>query len=112
MKFPPIHSISRRVAVLATAALNLEIYPGLTYVLAVRGNLTGSSWTAVTMLRDPETGAVVAGTEKALENFDVTKECVVVTSGDVIRITRTHASGEEAPALTLSIINVALSSQA
>lgn len=108
-KFPPVHPIAQRVDLPAGTPVNIYVYPGLTYMIGRRGDDTGSTYEVVSLLRNVETGAIDEDSALPLELFTEAGEDTFVTSGDVVRVTRTHGDGAEAPVLRLSLINIALS---
>lgn len=113
MKAGPLNPPAHRRPLLATEPLTLQVVAGTTYVLAVRGDLTGSVIAAVSYLgtradievADEDVGGVT------IENFPTTQEGTLCTSGNLVVVTRvfTPVGSEPPPDLVVSMAEVKLS---
>ncbi len=110
MKAGPLNPRAVRLA-LAVGDNDFQIIAGTTYVLGIRGDLTGSTITATSFLGtvddieviDEDAGGVL------IEDFPTTAEGTFCTTGNWIRVTRAHGDPETAPALIVSYIEAKLS---
>lgn len=91
MKYGPLNPFAVRRELVDGVPLDIQVVAGATYVLAVRGDVTGATITASSFLGTPDNIEVIdtAAGGALFENFPTVTEGTFVTTGNWVRIERT-----------------------